>query len=61
MHQVSGKMGIQVESPSMIQMRDEQATTIVRELRGQIVGKNPDIVVVILSSNRNDRYAAIKK
>lgn len=60
MGQVSRKMGIQVDQPSMVQIRDDQTITIVRELRSQIEN-NPDIVVVILPSNKNDRYAAIKK
>ncbi|GAA6087858.1 piwi-like protein 1 isoform X1 [Tachysurus ichikawai] len=59
LNKVSGPMGIQMQRPGMIEYDDRQEA-LLRALQ-QNVGQQVQIVVVILPTNRKDKYDCVKK
>lgn len=53
-------MGIRVQDPQMIEVRDDRTETYLRNIRENL---HPRIqmVVIIFPTSRDDRYAAVKK
>ena len=54
------KIGIQVNKPIIRSIPDDHARTYCQEIR-QLVQENIQIIVVIFPTNRDDRYAMVKK
>ncbi|XP_047656361.1 piwi-like protein 1 isoform X2 [Tachysurus fulvidraco] len=59
LNKVSGPMGIKMQRPGMIEYDDRQEA-LLRALQ-QNVGQQVQIVVVILPTNRKDKYDCVKK
>ncbi|XP_053507651.1 piwi-like protein 1 isoform X2 [Ictalurus furcatus] len=59
LNKVSGPMGIRLQRPGMIEYDDRQEA-LLRALQ-QNVGQQVQMVVVILSTNRKDKYDCVKK
>ncbi|XP_062855465.1 piwi-like protein 1 isoform X1 [Trichomycterus rosablanca] len=59
LHKVAGPMGIRMQKPAMIEYDDRQEA-LLRALQ-QNVGPEIQIVVVILPTNRKDKYDCVKK
>ncbi|XP_071789596.1 piwi-like protein 1 [Asterias amurensis] len=57
---VAGPMGITVREPKMCALRDDRSETYVNGIRNNLTSST-QLVVCVLSSNRKDRYDAIKK
>lgn len=53
-------MGMRISEPKSVELRDDRTETLLKMLRNNI---SPEIqmVVIIFPTNRNDRYAAVKK
>ncbi|XP_072164062.1 piwi-like protein 1 isoform X2 [Diadema setosum] len=60
LQRVGGPMGMNVAQPKKVVLKDDRAETYVRSLQDNIAD-DTQIVVVILPTNRKDRYDAIKK
>ncbi|KAM9360706.1 piwi-like protein 1 [Symphorus nematophorus] len=59
LQKVSAPLGIRIQKPVMIQYDDHQES-LLRALQ-QNVGPRTDMVVVVLPSNRKDKYDSVKK
>eukprot|EP00057_Strongylocentrotus_purpuratus_P018254 XP_011672728.1 PREDICTED: piwi-like protein 1 [Strongylocentrotus purpuratus] len=57
---VANPMGMNVRGPEIVELPDDRTETYTRSLQSQIA-QDTQIVVVILPTNRKDRYDAIKK
>lgn len=57
----STNLGISMLEPFYIQIENEEITSFTRELKILFNKEKPQLVFCILSSNREDRYRAIKK
>lgn len=51
---------MQINAPRQIVLRDDRTETYLREIQNSI-SSNVELVVVVFSTNRTDRYSAIKK
>lgn len=60
MKQVTPVMGINVQDPQMIEIRDDRTETYLRNIRENLHPR-VQMVVVIFPTSRDDRYAAVKK
>lgn len=60
LQRVGGPMGMNIAPPRIVELADDRAETYTRVLQ-QEINPNVQIVVVILPTNRKDRYDAIKK
>uniref|UniRef100_A0A3Q3VLJ3 Piwi-like protein 1 n=1 Tax=Mola mola TaxID=94237 RepID=A0A3Q3VLJ3_MOLML len=59
LHKVSGPLGIRIQRPAMIEFEDYQ-DKLLKSLQRN-VGPHTQMVVVILPSNRKDKYDSVKK
>lgn len=59
LQKVSGPLGIRLQRPVIVMYEDHQES-LLRALRDN-VGKQTQMVVVVLSSNRKDKYDCVKK
>lgn len=57
----STNLGITMLEPFYIQIENEEISSFTRELKILFNREKPQLVFCILSSNREDRYRAIKK
>ncbi|XP_046585759.1 piwi-like protein Ago3 isoform X1 [Neodiprion lecontei] len=57
---VGEAMGMQVSVGHLIKLKDDRTETFLRELR-QNISPTMEIMVIVFPTNRNDRYAAVKK
>lgn len=60
MMKVTGPMGIDVNNPRTIEIRDNRTETLIRLLR-ETINSKLQLVVVIFPTSRNDKYSAVKK
>lgn len=60
MKQVTPVMGINVQDPQMIEIRDDRTETYLRNIRENLHPR-VQMVVIIFPTSRDDRYAAVKK
>nr|AUZ94235.1 piwi [Recilia dorsalis] len=60
MGKVCPQMGVRIEYPEMVKLRDDKTESYLRTLRDSLNGKT-QLVVIIFPSQREDRYSAIKK
>ena len=54
------RMGIQVQNPKIIKLKDDRTETYLKELRG-IIDPSVQLVLTVFPQMKSDRYAAIKK
>nr|CAD7430757.1 unnamed protein product [Timema monikensis] len=57
----AGGMRFIMPKPQVVEIPDDRAGTYVNALENVISGKNPQLIMCIVSNNRIDRYSAIKK
>nr|CAD7263547.1 unnamed protein product [Timema shepardi] len=57
----AGGMRFIMPKPQVVEIPDDRAGTYVNALENVIAGKNPQLIMCIVSNNRIDRYSAIKK
>ncbi|KAK2582643.1 hypothetical protein KPH14_004922 [Odynerus spinipes] len=57
---ISRHLGLQINAPREISLRDDRTDTYLREIR-HVINNETEMVVVVFPSNRTDRYSAIKK
>uniref|UniRef100_A0A672YJW0 Piwi-like protein 2 n=1 Tax=Sphaeramia orbicularis TaxID=375764 RepID=A0A672YJW0_9TELE len=59
---VGGPIGIRIERPIHVPLRDDHTETYVKSIHSQLISKpNMQLVVCIIVGNRDDLYSAIKK
>ncbi|XP_072749507.1 piwi-like protein Siwi [Anoplolepis gracilipes] len=58
---VSYGLAFRINQPTMYYLRDDKASVYAETLEDILSKKAPDLVLCIVSNNRSDRYAAIKK
>lgn len=59
---VAGPMGIKVERPIRVELRDDRTETYVKNIHSQLTSEpNIQLVVCIMVGNRDDLYSAVKK
>ncbi|CAM4545268.1 unnamed protein product [Leuciscus chuanchicus] len=59
---VAGPMGIRVERPIRVELRDDRTETFVKSIHSQLTSEpRVQLVVCIMTGNRDDLYSAIKK
>lgn len=59
---VAGPMGIRIERPIRIELRDDRTETFVKSIHSQLTSEpHLQLVVCIMTGNRDDLYSAIKK
>ncbi|XP_051547621.1 piwi-like protein 2 [Myxocyprinus asiaticus] len=59
---VAGPMGIRIERPIRVELRDDRTETFVKSIHSQLTCEpRVQLVVCIMTGNRDDLYSAIKK
>ncbi|KAK3514784.1 hypothetical protein QTP70_031016 [Hemibagrus guttatus] len=59
---VAGPMGIRLDRPIRIELRDDRTETYIKTIHSQLRSEpNVQLVVCIMTGNRDDLYSAIKK
>ncbi|KAM3867725.1 piwi-like protein 2 [Diretmus argenteus] len=59
---VAGPMGLRLERPNRVELRDDRTETYVKTIHSQLSREpNMQLVVCIMTGNRDDLYTAIKK
>ncbi|KAJ8285884.1 hypothetical protein GJAV_G00032070 [Gymnothorax javanicus] len=59
---VAGPMGIRLDRPIRVELRDDRTETYVKSIHSQLTSEpNVQLVVCIMMGNRDDLYSAIKK
>ncbi|KAK0151277.1 Piwi-like protein 2 [Merluccius polli] len=59
---VAGPMGMRLERPIRIELRDDRTETYVKSIHSQLTSEpSMQMVVCIITGNRDDLYSAIKK
>nr|XP_055054548.1 piwi-like protein 2 [Misgurnus anguillicaudatus]XP_055054549.1 piwi-like protein 2 [Misgurnus anguillicaudatus]XP_055054550.1 piwi-like protein 2 [Misgurnus anguillicaudatus] len=59
---VAGPMGIRIERPVRVELRDDRTETFVKSIHSQLTSEpRMQLVVCIMTGNRDDLYSAIKK
>lgn len=57
---ISRRVGLDVQKPKLVSLNNDQTGTYRDEIK-KLAPANPQILVIIFPTNRDDRYAAIKK
>ncbi|KFQ30498.1 Piwi-like 2, partial [Mesitornis unicolor] len=60
MESVCGPSGMHVSRPALVELKDERIETYARTIR-RVLGSEVQLLLCIISSNREDLYGAIKK
>ncbi|XP_074527387.1 piwi-like protein 2 isoform X2 [Halichoeres trimaculatus] len=61
-HKVAGPIGVRLERPIRVELRDDRTETYVKSIHSQLTSEpNMQLVVCIMVGNRDDLYSAIKK
>uniref|UniRef100_A0A3Q3AD10 Piwi-like protein 2 n=1 Tax=Kryptolebias marmoratus TaxID=37003 RepID=A0A3Q3AD10_KRYMA len=61
-NKVAGPIGIRLERPVRVELRDDRTETYVKSIHNQLTSEpNLQLVVCIMVGNRDDLYSAIKK
>ncbi|XP_035236171.1 piwi-like protein 2 [Anguilla anguilla] len=59
---VAGPMGLRLDRPIRVELRDDRTETYVKSIHSQLTSEpNLQMVVCIMTGNRDDLYSAIKK
>ncbi|CAB1319925.1 unnamed protein product [Coregonus sp. 'balchen'] len=59
---VAGPMGLRLDRPIRVELRDDRTETYVKSIHSQLTSEpNVQLVVCIMTGNRDDLYSAIKK
>ena len=59
---VAGPMGIRLDRPVRVELRDDRTETYVKSIHSQLTSEpSLQMVVCIITGNRDDLYSAIKK
>uniref|UniRef100_A0AAV2MSY8 Piwi-like protein 2 n=1 Tax=Knipowitschia caucasica TaxID=637954 RepID=A0AAV2MSY8_KNICA len=59
---VAGPMGVKVERPIRVELRDDRTENYVKSIHSQLTSEpNIQLVVCIIVGNRDDLYSAVKK
>ncbi|XP_053319817.1 piwi-like protein 2 [Spea bombifrons] len=59
---IAGPIGMQVNQPNCVELRDDRIETYARSIRSLLDGEDKvQLLVCIISGNRDDLYGAIKK
>lgn len=59
---VAGPIGVKVERPIRVELRDDRTETYVKNIHSQLTSEpNIQLVVCIMVGNRDDLYSAVKK
>uniref|UniRef100_A0A8C1HX52 Piwi-like protein 2 n=1 Tax=Cyprinus carpio carpio TaxID=630221 RepID=A0A8C1HX52_CYPCA len=59
---VAGPMGIRIERPIRVELRDDRTETFIKSIHSQLTSEpRVQLVVCIMTGNRDDLYSAIKK
>ncbi|MCI4392876.1 hypothetical protein PGIGA_G00150980 [Pangasianodon gigas] len=59
---VAGPMGLRLDRPIRIELRDDRTETYIKSIHSQLSSEpNVQLVVCIMTGNRDDLYSAIKK
>ncbi|TSU24211.1 Piwi-like protein 2 [Bagarius yarrelli] len=59
---VAGPMGIRLDRPIRVELRDDRTETYIKSIHSQLSSDpNVQLVVCIMTGNRDDLYSAIKK
>ncbi|KAJ8263194.1 hypothetical protein COCON_G00156510 [Conger conger] len=59
---VAGPMGLRLDRPIRVELRDDRTETYVKSIHSQLTSEpNLQLVVCIMTGNRDDLYSAIKK
>ncbi|XP_016359951.1 piwi-like protein 2 isoform X2 [Sinocyclocheilus anshuiensis] len=59
---VAGPMGIRIERPIRVELRDDRTETFIKSIHSQLSSEpRVQLVVCIMTGNRDDLYSAIKK
>ncbi|KAJ8366982.1 hypothetical protein AAFF_G00334210 [Aldrovandia affinis] len=59
---VAGPMGLRLERPIHVELRDDRTDTYVKSIHSQLTSEpNLQLVVCIMTGNRDDLYSSIKK
>ncbi|XP_043096775.1 piwi-like protein 2 [Puntigrus tetrazona] len=59
---VAGPMGIKIERPIRVELRDDRTETFIKSIHSQLTSEpRVQLVVCIMTGNRDDLYSAIKK
>ncbi|XP_046871685.1 piwi-like protein 2 [Hypomesus transpacificus] len=59
---VAGPMGVRLNRPVRVELRDDRTETYVKSIHSQLTSEpNLQMVVCIITGNRDDLYSAIKK
>ncbi|XP_075300918.1 piwi-like protein 2 [Opisthocomus hoazin] len=62
MESVCGPMGMRVSRPSLVELKDDRVETYAKTIRGVLGSEDKvQLLLCIISSNREDLYGAIKK
>uniref|UniRef100_A0A8C7IYY5 Piwi-like protein 2 n=1 Tax=Oncorhynchus kisutch TaxID=8019 RepID=A0A8C7IYY5_ONCKI len=59
---VAGPMGLRLDRPIRVELKDDRTETYVKSIHSQLTSEpNVQLVVCIMTGNRDDLYSAIKK
>ncbi|KAI1900832.1 hypothetical protein AGOR_G00053920 [Albula goreensis] len=59
---VAGPMGLRLDRPIRVELRDDRTETYIKSIHSQLTSEpNVQLVVCIMTGNRDDLYSAIKK
>ncbi|KAI5613348.1 piwi-like protein 2 isoform X1 [Silurus asotus] len=59
---VAGPMGLRLDRPIRVELRDDRTETYIRSIHSQLSSEpNMQLVVYIMTGNRDDLYSAVKK
>lgn len=61
LYRVSQGLSFQIEKPYLHYLRDDKSSVYAENLEYILSRNTPDLVFCVVSNNRSDRYAAIKK
>ncbi|TRY98701.1 hypothetical protein DNTS_018328 [Danionella cerebrum] len=59
---IAGPMGMRIERPIRVELRDDRTETFVKSIHSQLTSEpRVQLVICIMTGNRDDLYSAIKK
>ncbi|XP_012234676.1 piwi-like protein Ago3 [Linepithema humile] len=60
LEKIVGAIGMRVDTPQKIMLRDDRTETYLREIQNNVTNR-VELIVIVFPTNRTDRYSAIKK
>ncbi|NXG44100.1 PIWL2 protein, partial [Psilopogon haemacephalus] len=61
MENISSPMGMQVSRPSLVELKDDRIETYAKTIRSVLSSQEVQLLLCLISGNREDLYTAIKK